>query len=99
MDGLQPLLKSLESGEVSLSDCLSSHPEMPSDQQLVLVLADQRVRLARGLPADVSYYGKVLPWLAADSGSRRKLVLAEFERRLGSVPSSKLQQQFLDRYR
>jgi serine/threonine protein kinase len=99
MDGLQPLLKSLESGEVSLSDCLSSHPEMPSDQQLVLVLADQRVRLARGLPADVSYYGKVLPWLAADSESRRKLVLAEFERRLGSAPSSKLQQQFLDRYR
>ncbi|MFM8173470.1 MAG: hypothetical protein ACKN81_07995, partial [Pirellulaceae bacterium] len=98
MDDLERLIQQLESGLASLIQCLTGNPNLTHQQQLSLALADQKVRFRKTLPADVGHYLSILPWLAEDLESQQRLVLADFQHQLGSVPAAELLAQFRSRY-
>jgi serine/threonine protein kinase len=98
MDGLELLIKQLESGATSLVQCLSDNPHLSHQQQLSLALVDQQIRFKQNLPADVGHYLFIIHWLADDSDSQRRLVLADFQHQLGAIPTNELLSQFRSRY-
>jgi serine/threonine protein kinase/formylglycine-generating enzyme required for sulfatase activity len=99
MSELTLLVAELENGSTDLANCLSSRPDLSREDQLLLVLADQKYRVQRNEPCSAEHYAQLLPWLATEPQRQQQLIASEFALRLGSEAPDSLLQQFGSRYR
>ncbi|MFN7734053.1 MAG: serine/threonine protein kinase, partial [Pirellula sp.] len=98
MPDLAKLIAELEGGSIDLANCISLHPDLSHEDQLLLAKAEQRWRFRRGDACNIEHYKNVVSWLAEDPKCQRELIAAEFALRLGSAPDHELLDQFLVRY-
>ena len=76
-------------GVPDVFEYLEQHPGLSLDDQLAILLADQRLRWKTNTPLKVEDYLHRLPTIAGDSDCKFKLAITEFQSRLqsGSAPS------------
>jgi serine/threonine protein kinase len=98
MSELALLVAELENGSTDLASCLSSRPDLSREDQLQLVLADQKYRVQRNEPCSAEHYAQLLPWLADDPTLLQQVIVNEFMLRLEFAPSDALLAQFTARY-
>jgi serine/threonine protein kinase/formylglycine-generating enzyme required for sulfatase activity len=98
MSELALLVAELENGSTDLASCLSSRPDLSREDQLQLVLADQKYRVQRNEPCNAEHYAQLLPWLADDPTLLQQVIVNEFMLRLEFAPSDALLAQFTARY-
>jgi serine/threonine protein kinase/formylglycine-generating enzyme required for sulfatase activity len=98
MTELTHLISQLEAGSTDLVRCLSTYPDLSRNDQLKLVLADQKYRVQRGEPFSADHYAQLIPWLTDEPSMLQQVIVHEFSLMLGSASSDELLAQFATRY-
>ncbi|MBU6239733.1 MAG: serine/threonine protein kinase, partial [Planctomycetes bacterium] len=98
MSELALLVAELENGSTDLASCLSTRTDLSREDQLQLVLADQKYRMRRNEPCGVEHYLRILPWLASDPERQQRLIVNEFTLQLISQSGDALFDQYATRY-
>jgi serine/threonine protein kinase len=88
----------IESGKRSLLEVLSARTSLSEEDELELLLADQRYRHAAGSSCNVEYYSKVVPDLANKSQPRLRLISEDFLFQLGSASTNLIFRSFVSKY-
>jgi WD40 repeat protein/serine/threonine protein kinase len=90
MSDLQIILRQIEAGTSDLLNCLAIFSEFGREEQLKMVLADQKYRYLHNKTFSASYYNDLLSELMDDETCFAQLIVTEFALMLGSSPSKKI---------